>query len=150
MPEQTRPTDDPMPLTATWLFRTGTRAWLAIGVILVVVGVLAMLGTLSSVVGPLTVAALVGILLSPVVDRLHKLRVPRSVGSALVLVALVVVAAWSMWLTVTAVVEQGSEIARALSRAFASLDQWLTDLDADLGIPVDSAGGLQDALRDAV
>lgn len=150
MPDQKRPDDYPLPLTATWLFRTGTRAWLAIGVIVVVVAVLAVLGTLSAVVGPLTVAVLMAVLFVAVVDRLEGLRVPRAAGSVLVLLGLVAVTVWSLWLMVTAVADQGPEIAGALASAFSALDQWLVDLGADGAFPPGVAESLQGALRDAV
>lgn len=150
MPDPDRPVVAPVPLTRTWLFRGGTRCWLAIGVLLIIVLVLWILGTLSSVVVPLTIASLVAIVVVPVVDRLQRWRVGRAAGSALVLAAIVAVTIWSAWLTVAAVADQGPQIANALTRAFTSLDEWLARLDSDLGIGSDTAAGLQESLRDAL
>lgn len=150
MPDDSRSPDDPMPLTATWLYRAGTRSWLAIGVLLIVAGVLVVTGILSGVVGPFTVAALLAVLCVPVVDRLRTWRVPRSLGSVIVLVALIAVAVWSAWLTVEAVIDQGPEIAGALTGAFNALDDWLAEIDAGIGAPDDAAVGLQNALGAAV
>jgi predicted PurR-regulated permease PerM len=149
VPDDT-PRADPVPLASTWLFRAGTRAWLAIGVLVVVAGLISVMGVLSSVVGPLTVATLLAVLFVPVVDGLHRLRVPRAAGSVVVLLSLAAIVVWSVWLTVTALADQGAEIVGALANAFNALDRWLSDLGADDAVPAGVADAMQAALRDAV
>ncbi len=87
----------PSPLTSpSWLMRFGTRAWLYIGLIVLLAAVFSVVATLSSVVVPLTIAILLGMLFAPVVDWLQRRRLPRALAASIVLVGLILVVVWSL------------------------------------------------------
>ncbi len=138
------------PKSESWLVRNGLRAWFAIGLIVLIAAILTVLATLSTLVVPLTVAILLGILFSPVVGRLHGLGLPRAAGAVLVLLGLVAITAWSAWLTVAAFLDQGGEISRALVGGVRAVDGWLSGVGGAVGVPEALGQELQNALRDGV
>jgi len=124
------------------LVRWGVRAWLLVGVLLAAAAVAWLLGQLSGLVVPLVLAAVLGALLAPVVDRLERHRVPRIGGATAVLLGLGAVVAGSVWLVVAGVVEQAPQISAQLRAGFESLSGWLESHGIDI-----AAGPGVDALR---
>jgi predicted PurR-regulated permease PerM len=70
---------------------------------------------------PIVVAILVSYGLDPIVRRLHRIRIPRSLGAALLLSALVVGSSMGLY----AMREDIMEAAAALPRAIRNLGEWL-------------------------
>ncbi len=139
------------PLTSqSWLVRFGTRAWLSIGLILLLAVLFSVVATLSSVVVPLTIAILLGMLFAPVVDWLQRRRLPRALAATVVLLGLILVVGWSLWLTVTGIADQGPTIAQSLSNGIAELNDWLDSLGTDAGLPVAVEEGINNALRSSI
>src|SRR4051794_31895685 len=93
------PADDgaggPRDLTALfapppWLRDLGQSAWLAVGVTLLLVGTVWILSLTETIVAPLITAGVVAAVVSPMIARLERRRVPRGAGAALALVGGVV------------------------------------------------------------
>src|SRR5829696_6730959 len=72
-----------------WLRDVGRTSWFLVGVVLLLAGVVALLALTQSIVMPLIAAGIVAAVASPVVAWLQRHRVPRGLGAALVLLALV-------------------------------------------------------------
>ncbi|MGB5566093.1 MAG: hypothetical protein WBN93_07140, partial [Acidimicrobiia bacterium] len=72
------------------LTRFGLRAWAVVGIIAASIIIYAGLAALSGLVIPLTVAAVIGTLFVPLVDKLAD-HMPRKLAAGLVLVGLIVV-----------------------------------------------------------
>lgn len=124
------------------LARWGVRAWLVLGVLLATFAVLYVVAQFSGIVVPLVLAAVLGALFAPVVERLRARGLPQSAGAILVLVGLVAVVLASLWLVVAGVVDQGPEIARQVSAGVSSLESWLSGqgLEVPGGVDADSDG----------
>jgi len=130
---------------AGWIRRWGATAWSLLGILLLSTLVYSALSTLSGLTAPLVVAVVIGVLASPLVDRLHRYRVPRPLGALLVMVAILTVLIGSFVIAIVGVIEQSDEVTAELTAGVAELDAWLEDLDIDIGVAgdvVDDAGEL--------
>ena len=121
----------------TW----GMRGWLVTGVALGTVVLVSFLGQISGLVVPLVIAAVFGALFAPVVDRLARRGIPRSVGSLLVIALLAGVVTFSLWLIVVGIADQADQIAESLGAGLDSVEAWL----ASRGVTL-----TEGALRDQV
>ncbi|WP_029251636.1 AI-2E family transporter [Paraoerskovia marina] len=111
------------------LLRTGRAAWAIVGIIVVAFITWTALAAVSGLVIPLVIAAVLGVLLHPAVDRLKRLGLPRSLGAVTVLLALGAILFAAIWFTVVGVVAQGSEIAAKLTSGLELVDEHLTGFD---------------------
>lgn len=134
------------------LVRWGIRAWLLVGVLVSAGAVAWLLGQVSGLVVPLVLAAVVGALLAPSVDRLEVLGLPRVGGAVVVLLGLAAVVAGSVWLVVAGVVDQAPQITTRLRAGIESLGGWLEDqgIDVAAGSLDDQVGGVADVALDGV
>lgn len=114
-----------------WLRDLGATAWLAVGATLLVVGVVWLLSLTNVIVAPVLTAAVVAAVASPVVDRLARRRLPRALGSALLLLTLAALAAGIVLLVLAALRSQSAEISSRLSAAQGTIADWLTSVGVD-------------------
>ena len=114
-----------------WLRDAGLVAWLLVGIVLVVVGAVWLLALTSTIVIPVITATLLASVLAPVVGRLHRHRVPRAAGAALMMLAVVLAGAAVLVLILGGVTSQADEIASRLSSATDKLVQGLKSLGVD-------------------
>ena len=115
------------------LVRWGLRSWLLVGVLAFAVAVLWLLSQVSAFVVPLVVAAVLGALFAPLVERLQGRGVPRSAGALLVLLGLTAVVLGSVWLVVAGIVQQAPQISAQVTAGLDTLDSWLQSHGVDLG-----------------
>lgn len=115
------------------MVRWGLRSWLLLGVLLFAAAVLWLLSQVSAFVVPLVVAAVLGALFAPLVERLQARGVPRSGGALLVLLGLTAVVLGSIWLVVAGVVQQAPQISAQVAAGLDTLDSWLQSHGVDLG-----------------
>ncbi len=127
---------DDLPARGSALARWGLRSWLLLGVLLAAAAVLWLLSQVSGIVVPLVLAAVLGALFAPVVERLRRVGVPAAAGAGLVLVGLAAVTALSVWLVVAGVLDQAAQISSQVDAGLAELESWL----ASHGVAV--SGGL--------
>ncbi len=125
---------------APGLVRWGLRSWLLVGVLVLATSVLWLLSQVSGFVVPLVIAAVLGALFAPLVDRLRAHGVPRPGGALLVLLGLTAVVVGSIWLVVRGIVAQAPQIGAQVT---AGLDT-LTSRLADQGIDVGSGASVKD------
>ena len=95
-----------------WLVRLGVRSWLLLGFLAVVAVVVVGLSAVSAVVMPILLAAVLGVLFRPLVDRGERHGLPRGAGSALVLVAVLAFVVGLAAVSVRTLAAQAPEIAR--------------------------------------
>lgn len=105
-----------------------------IGIVLIASIIYSALATVSGLVVPLVVATVIGMLASPLVDRLENLKIPRPLGSLLVLVGILAAIIGSAVIALNGVIDQGDEIGRQLTAGFERVDGWLEGLDVDAGV----------------
>jgi predicted PurR-regulated permease PerM len=135
-----------------WLRDAGLVAWLIVGIVLVLVGAVWLLALTSTIVVPLIAAALIASVAGPAVDRLERRGVPRAGGTALVLLAIVLLGILIAVLVIGGVTGQAGNIADHLKSATDKLSGDLKDLGvkdstadnaaADAHSSVNSAGKL--------
>lgn len=112
-----------------WLRWSGVAGWLFAGALGMLAAVYWLVSYASSLIIPLAVAAVVGILFAPVVERLERHRVPRALGAAGVLVLLLAIVVFTIWLVANGVIGQTAVIGKQVTAGVNSLTVWLSSLD---------------------
>jgi len=125
-----------------WLRDAGVVAWLLVGIVLVIVGLVWLLALTSTIVVPVITATLIASVTAPLVGRLRRRGVPRGAGAALILVAIVALGAFLGVLVLGGITSQASEIASQLRSATDKLAKGLQDVGV-------SASSAQNAQQDA-
>ncbi len=131
-------------LAPRWLARVGVRGWLWVGVVAWAAIVYGALASISGLVLPLVVAAVIGALFAPLVTRLAGLGLPRRLAGVLVMVGLVAVFVVAIQVTVAGVVDQAPEIGRQLSAGVDAAAVWIEDS----GIALDDGEALVEGASD--
>jgi predicted PurR-regulated permease PerM len=114
-----------------WLRDLGLTAWLLVGVLLFLVGAVWVLSITHTIVMPVIAAGVIAAVASPVVAWLALHRVPRGLGAALLLLAVVAIGAGMFVVIVAGIVSQSGDIGSHLSEAKDTLAGWLEDLGVD-------------------
>jgi predicted PurR-regulated permease PerM len=133
---------DPHALTSLfgppgWLRDLGTTAWLGVGVTVLLVGIVWLLSLTHTIVMPVITAAVVAAVTSPIVAWLGRHRIPRGLGSALVLLGLIAVATGVIVATLAGITSQLADLKGQLADARSTISGWLSDL----GVASDTASG---------
>src|SRR5215212_5701696 len=146
---------DPSDLTGLfaaprWLRDLGSSAWLAVGVTLFVVGVMGLLTLTHTIVAPVLAASVIAAVASPVVRWLDDHGLSRGVASALMLVAIIVLAIGVAGIVFGGITSQKDGIRTQLSEAKDTLADWTTDVGVDEQAAATAKEDISDALNDAV
>ena len=133
-----------------WLRNIGMMAWLLVGVA-VLISAMVWLGALTQVITiPVIVAGIIAVVASPLVSRLARHHVPRALGAALVMVAIVAVGAGIGALVVLGIDGQASSIADHLDDAKDEIAKGLQDLGLDAGKADQAKQDLGSGAKDGV
>jgi predicted PurR-regulated permease PerM len=124
--------DPPLSRVPGWLWRSGVTAWMLIGLLIVVVAVYLGLSQISTLVAPLVVAVVMGMLFYPLVDRLERVGLRRGLGASVILVSLAVIVMLSLYLAVRGIFDQADVIVDQVERGWEQIQILLTDLGVDL------------------
>jgi predicted PurR-regulated permease PerM len=111
-----------------WLRDLGFTAWLLFGLLLLVAGLIWALSLIQVIVIPVIVAGVVAAVAEPLVSWLHANRVPRALGAALVLVAIVAAGALAGYLVLDGIGSQSSGISQHLTQGADKIQDWVQDL----------------------
>ena len=114
-----------------WLQRAGTVSWLALGVLGLAAVVVVGLAYFKTIVLPVIFAAVAAAVFVPLVDRMKRAGVPRSLGALLAIVLIVGLLALVITLVTRSVIGQTSELAEAFDEALANLQTWLAGVGID-------------------
>jgi predicted PurR-regulated permease PerM len=120
-----------------WLRDLGFTAWLLVGVVLLLVGLVWILSLTEVIVIPVIVAGVIAAVAEPLVSRLNRSRVPRALGAALVLLAIGGAGAFATYLILRGIGSQSSGITNHLTAAADKIEGWVKDL----GVGSDAAQG---------
>ncbi len=119
---------DPGGEVRAWIRTAGLTSWYLLG-IAGAIGLGAVLfAATRDVTIPLLVAVVLGAILVPLVDWLQKLRVPRWLGTLIVMLLLLAISAGILVLVVTGIVDQAEEIGRQIQAGIDELEQGLARL----------------------
>ena len=116
-----------------WLRDIGLTAWLLVGVTLFLVGAVWVLSLTHVIVTPVITAAVVASVASPLVGWLRRHGVPRGLGSALLLLAIVALGVGVIVTIIAGITSQSSDAGAHLSDATSTIEGWLKDLGVDPG-----------------
>ena len=116
------------------LVRWGVSSWLILGIAAVSVVIYLGLSQLTSLLIPLVVAVVIGMLFSPVVDRLTRAGLAPFVAASLVLIGLVAITALSIFLAVKGIYDQRDLIVEQFSRGWGMIQVGL----GERGISLDN------------
>jgi putative heme transporter len=116
-----------------WLRDAGFTAWLLVGVILLLAGVVWLLSLTHVIFIPLLVAGVIAAVAEPLVSLLERRGVPRLVGTGLVLMGLLAAGLLAGYLVLTGIGSETSGISGHLTGAADKLEGWLKDLGVSDG-----------------
>lgn len=125
-----------------WLMRLGISSWMLIGIIAVLSAVYVGLAQIQALVAPLVVAVVMGMLFYPLVGRLAGFGMGRALAASLILLALAIIVAISVWLAVRGIFDQGTVIAQQLEQGWLRIQEWLADLGVDVSEIQDALSSL--------
>ena len=120
-----------------WLRDLGRMAWLLVGMLALLAGVVWLLSLASAIVIPVITASILAAVLSPVVSWLARHRLGRGGGAALVLVGAIAVGVLVVVLVLGGVASQAPELQQSLQNAVDKLQRSL----ADAGVSTSKAQG---------
>lgn len=129
-----------------WLRFIGINGWLVVGVAAALFVGGWFIGFTSSIMIPLVLAMMFGVIFAPIVDALHKRKLPRQVGSILTLVMILTVFGLAGYICVNAIVEQIPSITASIEAAWAQITTWLTSLN----IPKETIDNIGTTIKDAL
>src|SRR5215213_7915491 len=108
-----------------WLRDLGFTSWLFVGVVLLLVGLIWILSLTQVIVVPVIVAGVVAAVAEPLVSWLKGRRVPRALGAALVLLAIVAAGALAAYLVLRGVGTEASGISDHLTAGADKIEGWV-------------------------
>jgi putative heme transporter len=114
-----------------WLRDAGFTSWLLVGIALLIAGTIALLSLTYTIVLPVLAASVVAAVGAPVVAWLTGHRIPRALGAALLLLALIAVGIALVIVVVGGIVGQSNDISHHLGGAQDKVTGWLKDLGVD-------------------
>jgi predicted PurR-regulated permease PerM len=113
-----------------WLRDLGRTSWLLVGFFALMAGVIWLLGTTYTIVGPVVAGTIVATVAMPVVGVLAR-HMPRAAAAALVLVGLAAIAALVLVIVIGGITSQRSSISEHATAAADKAEGWLNDLGVD-------------------
>ncbi len=133
-----------------WLRDVGLTAWLLVGVAVFLAGMVWLLSLTHVIVLPLLAAGIVAAVASPLVAWLRSRGIPRGLGAALLMVAIIALGIGVVLVVVGGITGEASAVAAQLSDAKDTVAGWLEDLGVDPTTTEDAKEHASSATSDAV
>ena len=111
-----------------WLRDLGFSAWLLVGVGGALIGLIWLLSLTQAIVMPLITAAIIAAVTSPLVGRLRRHGLPRGIGAALILLAIVAIAFGVGLIVLTGIAAQADGLSARLQEGADQLESWARGL----------------------
>jgi hypothetical protein len=116
-----------------WLRDAGVTAWLLVGLVLLVVGIVWVLSLTHVIFLPLVTAGVIAAVAGQLVGWLKRHGVPRGLGAGLVLVLIAAAGALAAFLILDGIGSEASSIGDHLKDAADKIEGWLKDLGVSDG-----------------
>jgi predicted PurR-regulated permease PerM len=116
-----------------WLRDVGRASWALVGFFLLLAGLIWLLWKTSTIVDPVLIGLVVATVASPVVTWLAEHRVPRALGSILLVLALLALAVVVVLLVVGGITSQGDVLAQHATAAADKAQAWVEDAGVSQG-----------------
>jgi predicted PurR-regulated permease PerM len=112
----------------SWLRDAGFSAWLLVGVVLLVAGVVWLLELTQVIFIPLVTAGVIAAVAGQLVGFMKRNRVPRGLGAAVVLLLIVAAGALAGYLVLRGIGTETSAISDQLKSGADKIEGWVKDL----------------------
>jgi len=132
-----------------WLRDLGFSAWLLVGVGAALIGLIWLLSLTQTIVMPVITAAIIAAVASPLVDWLHRHRIPRALSAALVLVAIVLIGLGVGLIVLTGIASQADSLSARLQDGAQQLEAWARDLGVKAPAAADANSGASASVSEA-
>jgi predicted PurR-regulated permease PerM len=126
-----------------WLQDLGRTSWLLVGLFVLLAGIAWVLGTASTIVGPVVAASIVATVAMPLVGILTRHHLPRAAGAAVVLLLLAAIAALLVVVVIAGITGQHAAISEDAGAAAIRIKEWLKSL----GVSQSGASGATASLE---
>ena len=133
-----------------WLRGVGQMAWLLVGFTLLLVGTVWLLALTYVIVLPVLAAGIVAAVASPLVAWMHRHGIPRGLGTALLMLAIIAIALGMTLVVVGGIVGEATSAESSLSDAQDKIVGWLEDVGVDPGAAEDAKDHASSATTDSV
>jgi putative heme transporter len=133
-----------------WLRDLGFAAWLIVGVVGLLVGLVWLLGVTSTIVEPVLVGLILAVVASPAVAWIQRRGAPRAVGALLVLLGLVAVAVVLALLVVSGIEGQSGAIRQYATAAMERVQGWLVDAGVDTSGAASAVDSVEASVSDII
>lgn len=129
----------------------GFSSWLLVGAGAALIGAIWLLAQTQTIVMPVIVAGIIASVASPLVDRLNRIRIPRGIGAALVLLGIIAVGFGVGLIVLTGIASQAESLSERLQEGAQQIESWAHDLgvkaptaaDANAGASASVSGAFQ-------
>jgi putative heme transporter len=132
-----------------WLRDLGFSAWLLVGAGAALIGLIWLLSLTQTIVMPVITAAIIASVASPLVGWLNRHRIPRGVGAALVLLAIVLLGLGVGLIVLTGIASQADSLSARLQDGAQQLESWARDLGVKAPTAADANSGASASVSDA-
>jgi putative heme transporter len=134
-----------------WLRDLGFSSWLLVGVGAALVAAIWLLSLTETIVMPVITAGIIAAVAGPLVDRLRAVGLPRALGAALVLLAIVALAFGVGLIVLTGISSQADSLSSRLHEGASEIESWAKSLgvkaptaaDANSEASASLSGGFQ-------
>jgi predicted PurR-regulated permease PerM len=130
--------------TPWWLRDLGRSAWLLVGVLALIGGLIWLLAATYTIVGPIVGALIVSVVAMPVVRLLDR-RLPRALAAAIVLLAIAAIVVVIVVIVVAGISGQSEELSARAAAGADKLQSWLKSV----GVDASSASGATSTTKQA-
>ena len=113
-----------------WLRDLGRTSWLLVGFFALMAGVIWLLGTTYTIVGPVVAGTIVATVAMPIVGVLTR-HIPRAAAAGIVLLGLAAIAVFVLVVVIGGITSQRSSISEHATAAADKAEGWLNDLGVD-------------------
>src|SRR5689334_12533313 len=111
-----------------WLRDLGFSSWLLVGVGAALVAAIWLLSLTETIVMPVITAGIIASVAAPLVDWMNRRGIPRGIGAALVMVAIILVALGVGLLVLVGIASEASSLSAGLKEGANQLQAWAQDL----------------------
>jgi len=132
-----------------WLRDLGFASWLLAGAGVVLVGLTWIASLTSTIVVPVTVAAVIAAVLAPVVGYLERKGVNRGLGAAIVFIGLILLGALFAVMIIRGITSESSSLTSALGDAADKVEGWMQDAGIDQKTASDANSSASSGLSSA-
>ncbi|MGH2800238.1 MAG: AI-2E family transporter, partial [Solirubrobacterales bacterium] len=133
-----------------WLRDIGLMSWLLVGVAVFLAGMVWLLSLTQVIVVPVITAGIVAAVAAPVVDWMHEHRIPRGLGAALLMAAIILLGIGVVLVIVGGITGEAADVGSQLSGAKDTIAGWLNDLGMDPSKAEEAKQQASSATSDAV